>query len=375
MICKYSSFVKRIIILLLMTIVFCFSGCNNKDEIIMPTQAVPTPQITTEPTQNIQVPPTPTMNTDEIVIFNDLNLEKVVREIIGKNIGNITFSDVEGITTLSARVRGISNIEVLKYFTNLEVLDLYGNRVSDLTSLTGLTNLKKLNLGKNYNVLTSNQAVAGGLDISSLKGIVNLEELNLSDNMIVDISSLGSLTKLQTLFLNNNRIDNISALSGCVSLKYIDLSNNYGLNSDNTERGITDLSPLYNACAIEFLICTNNLVSDVQGIEKMKSLQYVDLTKNYIQSVESFAKLPNLKNLILSTNLITSIDLLANNTTITFLDVSSNIIANFECIKTMSALNKLIWENNNIEDYTPIEEFELEKNGVVLFPEVENEQR
>ena len=373
MICKHSYISNKFLVFLLIALLFCFSGCNNKEEISMQTQNIPTPQITAKPNDGVIVPPTPTVNVDEIVVFNDLNLEKVVRSIIGKNIGNITLSDVEGITTLSARVRGISNIEALKHFKNLEVLDLYGNRVSDITPLVGLTKLKKLNLGKNYNVLTSNTSATGGLDISLLKGFVNLEELNLSDNMIFDISSLSSLTNLTTLYLNNNRIEDITPLSNCVSLRYVDLSKNYGLNADGTERGISDVSPLYNISSIEFLICTDNLISDVKGIEKMKSLQSVDFSHNYIQSLESFAKLPNLKSLTVKANLITSIAPLKNNETITFLDVSSNIIKNFKYIETMKALEKLIWENNNIEDYTPIEKFELEKNGVVLFPEVENE--
>ncbi len=372
---KNISLMKILSMLLCAALILSMCGCKNMNLLSKPTFSIPTEDKTVAvPTEgNVTINPpinentegsvaataSPTNNTSDVIIFNDLNLENIVRNIIGKNIGSILRSDVEGITKLSARVRGISNIEALKYFTNLEELDLYGNRVSDISPLSGLALLKKLNLGKNYNVITSQGNTGnGGLDLSPLKSMSMLEELDLSDNMINDISGLSSLNKLKTLVLKNNRISDVSPLVGCSSMIYLDISDNYGLNPDNTERGISDLSPLYNINTLEVILCTGNLLSDLNGIEKMKSIRYVDFSRNYIQSLENLSQIQNLENLVVSQNFITLLEPLKDNKVIKQLDVSSNMITDFSVINTMSALKELVWENNNITDYSPIEEFE-----------------
>ena len=361
---KNKNFLKKISAATAAIImVSLLSGCDANVLVAPPTLVVPTSNVTEQPTGNNGLKPTPTPDAEEEIYFSDINLENIIRDIIGKNIGPITRADVENITELSARVRGITNIDALKYFTNLEKLDLYGNRISDLSALANITSLKRLNLGKNYNVLTAGTSSPNGLDITPLKSLVLLEELDLSDNMLTDLSGIGSLTMLKTLILSKNRIADISPLSTLKSLTYVDLSYNYGLNSDNTERGISDLSPLYGITTLETLIAGYNLITDLQGIENMTALKYIDLTDNFVTSVEFLAKVPNLKTVILHCNALTSLNEFKNNKTIKVLDVSLNMITNFDVILTMSMLEDIKWEQNNIQDYTAIDEFEARKNG------------
>ena len=185
-----------------------------------------------------------------------------------------------------------------------------------------------------------------------------LEELDASDNMLTDLTVLGSLSALQTLTLANNRITDISPLAGCKSLTYVDLSYNYGLNSDNTERGISDLSPLFENTQLRTLIAGHNLISDVEGIEALEELSYLDLTDNYLDSLAPLAEAASLETVLLHSNALTSLDPLAGNTTIRTLDVSLNMISNFDAINTMPALRSLTWEQNNIQDYSAIDAFE-----------------
>ena len=82
-------------------------------------------------------------------------------------------------------------------------LCLYDNQISDISAISGLTNLDAL-------WLNSNQIS----DISAVAGLTNLATLmNLSFNQISDISAVGGLTNLTSLGLEHNQIE-IMNLSG-----------------------------------------------------------------------------------------------------------------------------------------------------------------
>ncbi len=55
-------------------------------------------------------------------VIPDLNLEAAIREAIGKSEGSIFASDLEGLTTLDASKRGITDLAGLERCTNLTVL-------------------------------------------------------------------------------------------------------------------------------------------------------------------------------------------------------------------------------------------------------------
>lgn len=63
-------------------------------------------------------------------------------------------------------------------------------------------------------------------DISPISGLTNLTELHLNDNQIKDISSLSELTNLTELYLNNNQIKDISPFSGLTNLTGLFLRDN-----------------------------------------------------------------------------------------------------------------------------------------------------
>ncbi|MBD3563050.1 leucine-rich repeat protein, partial [Planktothrix sp. FACHB-1355] len=107
--------------------------------------------------------------------------------------------------------------------TNLTDLNLYNNKITDISGLSTLTNLTDLNL---YNNKIT--------DISGLSTLTNLTELDLTNNQITDISGLSTLTNLTILYLDNNQIRDISGLSTLTNLTELYLDNNQ----------ITDLSPL-----------------------------------------------------------------------------------------------------------------------------------
>ncbi len=67
-------------------------------------------------------------------------------------------------------------------------LSLNNNQITDLTPLSGLTNLTALNLEENQ--------IA---DLTPLSGLTNLTTLNLANNQIADLRPLSGLTKLSSL--------------------------------------------------------------------------------------------------------------------------------------------------------------------------------
>jgi Leucine-rich repeat (LRR) protein len=117
--------------------------------------------------------------TDEIVIFDDLALERAVRDELGQPFGFLTRQGLLSLQTLDAKGLGVSDLSGLEYCENLIWLDLDTNSISDLTPLTNLVNLMSLNLDSNE-----------VFDIAPLAGLLNLDSLSLFDNQVGDIHAL-----------------------------------------------------------------------------------------------------------------------------------------------------------------------------------------
>ena len=126
----------------------------------------------------------------------------------------------------------VDDLSVFSNLTSLESLLLHrsGDTVlcsaQDLTALSGLTKLRKLDLGR----------VDGLTSLSGLESLVNLEELSLGTRSedpartITDLNPLAGLSKLRHLYLfagtsanvNSPALD-ISALAGLGNLEYVNL--------------------------------------------------------------------------------------------------------------------------------------------------------
>ena len=96
-------------------------------------------------------------------------------------------------------LKPVAKLASLKY---LETLDITNNvpRLTDLTPLGVLGQLKKLDLHGNHQIV----------DISPLATLTQLKYLDLRWNSITDITPLGKLTKLETLKLTDNQIADFS---------------------------------------------------------------------------------------------------------------------------------------------------------------------
>ena len=136
-------------------------------------------------------------------------------------------------------------------WSDVEKLWLSHTKVTDISSLAGLKNLKELDLS--YTQVT---------DISSLAGLKNLEELNLRHTQVTDISPLAGLKNLWDLDLSSSRVTVISSLAELKNLKVLYLS----------DTQITDISPLTAIDTLETLYLHWSPVTDISSLDHLRGL-------------------------------------------------------------------------------------------------------
>lgn len=146
-----------------------------------------------------------------------------LRRLIFLDLYDNRIEEISGLSTLSSlRVlmlgkNKISKIENLNNLLKLDVLDLHGNQIKELENLNHLSELRVLNLAGNQLIKACN-----------FLGLSSLTELNLRRNKIQYVGELDHLPKLLRLFLSYNDIrsfESIRCLGGSQSLQVTTLLN------------------------------------------------------------------------------------------------------------------------------------------------------
>ena len=141
------------------------------------------------------------MYDDGIVVISDANLRAVIEKDLGKASGEpITEEEMATLTRLNAPNKNIRDLTGLESASGLTMLILGGevengkpvnsNTISDVSALSGLTNLRVLDLG--FNAIS---------DVSPLSDMTSLIWLSLSSNNISDVAPLVANTGLGELIL------------------------------------------------------------------------------------------------------------------------------------------------------------------------------
>lgn len=245
-----------------------------------------------------------------VVQFKDTEFERLVREILGKQTGEIYESDLRNVTeinitgVITKETKGwrensymdmdgneynemgkIKSVEDLKYFTNLTSLTLmYQRNISDYTPIKELKSLTHLRL-------RSNELK----DISVLEGMTNLQRLELYDNQINNIQVIGSLSNLSRLGLGFNQINNIDVLSNLTKLEFLHIGGN----------NISDISALKGLKGLDYLELGGNNISDISALSGMTELTVLFLQSNNINNISALSQMKKLRILQLSHNQIT----------------------------------------------------------------------
>ena len=185
--------------------------------------------------QQVGEPPvvtTPDVIPGTQVHIPDPNLRAAIAEELGKSPWNapITAEDMKRLTFLSKiEGQGIRDLTGLQFATNLSSIRIEGSKVSDLSPIAGLTQLKALDID-----FTDPPSIIH--DAKQLSRLVNLTFLALHG--VEDLTPLAGLPKLEQLFVSHANIRDLSPLAGLVNLELIHM-------------GGIRLYPIYRPCGID----------------------------------------------------------------------------------------------------------------------------
>ena len=273
--------------------------------------------------------------------INDLSGIEKFRNLTQLTISRSGVKDITSIAkltnleTLSLEKNDISDFLELYKLEKLKSLNLKGNekidgniddyagerlqklnKISEILDNDGSIDMDVQNLGlfKNYKTLNlSNQKLT---DLSSLKGMTQLRELNIQNNKITltdeDKQIIKSMNQLKYLYMQNNEIEDISFLNECKSVKALGIAGNNKIDLKQIEDIISNMSPI--RISQEQLDTLKNcdaskitkLALDYSGITSIPDLsRYTKLTTislNSSSTISDFSNIltaPSLENVTL----------------------------------------------------------------------------
>lgn len=165
------------------------------------------------------------------VTFSDKTVETAVRGQLMKPTGSIYTSELNRVYRLSVPA-GVKTLIDLKKLPNLECLVISNAKITNISYVSSLKNLRSLYLQRN-NIS----------DITPLKGLTKLEVLSLNGNRISKISALSSLTQLTELYISDNLIADYTPIAGLKQLNSLFLKGNKSVNYSklaNVKKGLIE---------------------------------------------------------------------------------------------------------------------------------------
>ena len=233
-------------------------------------------------------------------------------------------------------------IDALKYCKSIQNVTIRNQKISDMSRVSELGNLRTLNLSIN--------------DINKIEGLENmttLEYLDLSDNEITKIEGLENLENLKEVFLNNNQISDITPLSANILLTNLNLKGNTEIDGNRNNYTGERLEALNKIGEILDRGGTINIDIDKLGL--FTNYKSLDLSNQGLTTIEKLEGFTQLTNLNLSNNLITledakSQEILKSMTNLESLNLQNNKVTDITAInslKNLTGLN-LIGQNNNV---------------------------
>ncbi|HNW85697.1 MAG TPA: leucine-rich repeat domain-containing protein [Candidatus Limiplasma sp.] len=349
------------------------------------------------------------------IVFGDDVLESKIREALNKPEGDITAETAATLTWLDASLPGdaaddsrIKSIDALRYFVNLDGINLNNNAVSDITPLKGLTRLTQLWL--NGNPLEDKTPLGdmtglirlgfdGGFQaLPFLASLTQLEELNIGGCKTLPPEILG-MKKLKTLCAAGGELSDISLLEQMPQLTALDIS--WNLVSDLSPikdlklvelyiagDPITDYSPLRNSAdtlqGTDFntaLVTAYNVPEDPLPIpdanleralrdamnihdrpitlrdayvtEKL-DINYVDGAGEPYSDISPLSAFTHMYALNIENNQVSDLSPLASLKALSWLSARNNRITDLSPLLTANAAQTLYLEGNPIADVTPL---------------------
>ncbi len=179
--------------------------------------ARPTPSFTPTPTETPEPTATPYVPGMETVTFPDAKQEMAVRDALGIPDGDITLSDLGGVTELhfcgTMVLHDLSGVQFFDGAYSVNSAKPITGPVSDLSVIGRMPYLAKLSL-----VMQPVESLA------SLERLVLLNELSLAGCEHVNLSTLPTMQSLSVLHLEHSNVRDLSALTGQPALTTVTVS-------------------------------------------------------------------------------------------------------------------------------------------------------
>ncbi len=251
-------------------------------------------------------------------LISDLVLEATIRIALNKQVSDLTDTDLLEIDSLKVSL-SVQN-------TN--------NKVSDLHGIERCKNIKQL--------LLSLQSIT---DVSPLSSLTNLERLDIDQNHdLSDISALSTLTRLRHIDLANINITDISPLSNMLNLEYI--------NIELTK--VKDISVITNFKKLKEFWGTQLPITNLSLFSDLKDLDLLFLVFSQLDDISAIRNLTNLKQIEISENHISDITPLAQLHELITLRITDNHIKDISPLQGLSKLTDIWLSRNKIEDIKPL---------------------
>ena len=270
-------------------------------------------------------------------------------------------SSLTALTTLS-----IQGVEIADYVLEDLQKALPGCRVFSDSVVKGSRPVSLGGLDFTESVKSLDLSGRGITDISALSGCSELRELNLSNNPIADVSVLALLPKLTSLNLSatgRSDLDN-ELFSSLRSLAYLNLENNDGI----TAEGIDALQAALPSCQIvhepkyytvifgeqSFSSDAYDVTIDAQGlttlsgIEKFHQLHRLSAYGNTLTDLAPLAELFSVEELRLGYNNLYDISALTGHTALRRLDLNHNALRDITALSGCTALEELDLSYNDL---------------------------
>lgn len=178
----------------------------------------------------------------------------------------------------------ITTLEDFRHFDSLQLLELNGQQ---LTELSGLEELQHLN--------TLNLTDCGITDTRQLAPLTGVTKLVLDDNPLADAQSLGGMNGLNWLSLRGCGLTDITPLSQLTGLIWLDVS-----NMVQGEGTIADYTPVAELKSLTYLGLGNITdLTDVSFCSGLKKLETVDLKDSGVDKLDAKKILTQVKTLLI----------------------------------------------------------------------------
>ena len=178
---------------------------------------------------------------------------------------------------------GLTDGDILdvKYMINLRYLNPDDNNLTDLSPVSGLTDLDQINVNNNPDLT----------DLSPLAGLTELRYVNFSGSPVADYSFMAGLTKLEYVNLFDVQEDmDLSALSGLTNVKSIAIASN------NFTPDLSFLSGMTGLRSLSLQVSPSLEELDLSFAANMTELTHLDIY-NYSQDTVSVTDLTPLAGL------------------------------------------------------------------------------